>query len=235
MRQPITRVSLPFIVLCMSLLVSPGCGDSEQQGPERIVAPHRTSPGRDLPKPRLRGERSLEETLAARRSVREFTGESLTDAEFSQLLWAAQGVTNEEGRRTSPSAGALYPLKLYVVTESGFSHYSPSKHQLSQMDDRDLRSAVQAAALGQKSVGDAPAVFVMTGVYARTRAKYGDGAERYVHMEAGHAAQNLLLQAVAMDLGGVTVGAIENEKLSKALGLPDDEDPLYVIPVGHPQ
>ena len=195
----------------------------------------RSSAHDDLPKPRLQGEQSLEETLASRRSVREFTEEPLTDGEISQLLWAAQGVTDPAGLRTSPSAGALYPLELYVATASGLHHFVPATHRLSRRDERDLRSAIQEAALGQEAVGDAPAVFVITAVYARTRGKYGARAERYVHMEAGHAAQNLLLQAEALDLGGVPVGAFDDEQLSKILGLPENEDPLYLIPIGHPQ
>ena len=195
----------------------------------------RSSAQSDLPQPRLQGEQSLEDTLARRRSVREFTEEPLTGAAISQLLWAAQGFTDRAGLRTAPSAGALYPLELYVATASGLHHYAPTTHQLSRRDERDLRSAIQAAALGQAAVGDAPAVFVMTAVYARTRGKYGARAERYAHMEAGHAAQNLLLQAVALELGGVPVGAFDDEQLSKILGLPDNEDPLYLIPIGHPQ
>ena len=229
------RIFLSITALCFAVLASSGCGESEQTGQENSTSPEPTSAGRDLPKPRFLGTRSLEETLAARRSVREFTQEPLTEAEISQLLWAAQGITSEEGRRTSPSAGALYPLELYLVTASGLSRYLPTKHQLLPQDDRDLRSAVQATALGQRSIGDAPAVFVMAGVYARTRQKYGNGAERYVDMEAGHAAQNLILQAVAMDLGGITIGAFEDRKLSNVLSMPDHHDPLYIIPIGHPR
>jgi SagB-type dehydrogenase family enzyme len=177
----------------------------------------------------------LEETLASRRSVRAFTGESLSDDEISQLLWAAQGVTDAAGLRTAPSAGALYPLELYVARSSGLYHFQPPRHELRLRDNDDLRQAIHAAALGQDPLMDAPAVFVITAVYARTRAKYGARAERYVHMEAGHAAQNLLLQAVALDLGGVPIGAFDDDRVSEVLGLPENEAPQYLIPIGHPR
>ncbi len=187
-----------------------------------------------LPLPRVNGHRSLEETLAARRSVRAFADEPLTPAELSQLFWAAQGVTDAEGLRTAPSAGALYPLDFYVATSSGFYKYNPAQHELAQREVMDVRRALRDAALGQDAVAEAPAVFVITAVYARTERKYGPRAERYVHMDLGHAAQNLLLEAVALDLGGVPVGAFDDDRISDVLRLPAEESPLYLIPIGHP-
>lgn len=179
---------------------------------------------------------SLEEALARRHSVREFTRESLTDRELSQLLWAAQGVTDAEGRRTAPSAGALYPLEVYVATASGFYHYEPHGHRMARTSDRDLRRAIHRAALLQDPILQAPAVFVIAAVYERTSRKYGEArTPRYVHIEAGHAAQNLLLEAVALGLGGVPVGAFNDGEVQKALSLPADHRPLYLIPVGHPR
>jgi SagB-type dehydrogenase family enzyme len=189
-----------------------------------------------LPPPEQKGKMSLEEALARRRSVREFTRETLTDRELSQLLWAAQGITHPEGLRTAPSAGALYPLQLYVASANGFYRYEPHPHQLIRLSDRDLRAAIRRTALGQEAITQAPAVFVIAAVYERTSRKYGAArTPRYVHMEVGHAAQNLLLEAVALGLGGVPVGAFEDEALQKALGLPSDHCPLYLIPVGHPR
>lgn len=187
-----------------------------------------------LPEPITRGEMSLEETLAARRSVRQYTDEQLTDVETSQLLWAAQGITREGRGRTAPSAGGLYPLELYVVTAHGVFHYRPESHDLEVMSGEDVRVPLFRAALSQEAVRDAPAVFVMTAVFQRTAVKYGDRAVRYVHLEAGHAAQNLLLEAVALGLGGVPIGAFDDGGVQEALGLPQDHEPLYVIPVGHP-
>ena len=179
---------------------------------------------------------SLEEALARRRSVREFTREVLTERELSQLLWAAQGITHAEGLRTAPSAGALYPLEIYVASAGGFYHYEARPHQLIQLSDRDLRAAMRRAALDQEAITQAPAVFVIAAVYELISREYGAArTPRYVHMEVGHAAQNLLLEAVALGLGGVPIGAFEDEALQKALELPVDQCPLYLIPVGHPR
>lgn len=189
-----------------------------------------------LPAPVRQGQMSVEEALRRRRSVREFSGKPLTYQQLGQLCWAAQGITQRDGRRTAPSAGALYPLELYVVTAIGFFHYEPAKHELQVLDRRDLRRDLHRAALSQDSVRDAAAVFVITGNYARTAGKYGSArSPRYVHLEAGHAAENLLLEAVALDLGAVPVGAFDDAQVQKAVSLPAGEEPLYLIPVGHPR
>jgi SagB-type dehydrogenase family enzyme len=189
-----------------------------------------------LPPPEQKGKMSLEEALGRRRSVREFTREALTERELSQLLWAAQGITHAEGLRTAPSAGALYPLDLYVASAGGFYRYEPRPHQLIRLSGRDMRAAMRRTALDQEAITQAPAVFVIAAVYERTARKYGASrTPRYVHMEVGHAAQNLLLEALALGLGGVPVGAFEDDALQKALELPVDHCPLYLIPVGHPR
>ena len=189
-----------------------------------------------LPPPEQKGKMSLEEALVRRRSVREFTREALSERELSQLLWAAQGITHAEGLRSAPSAGALYPLELYVATADGFYHYEPRPHQLVRLSDRDLRAAMRRSAWQQEFITQAPAVFVLAAVHERMSRKYGAArTPRYIDMEVGHAAQNLLLQAVALGLGGVPVGAFEDEALQNALGLPSDQHPLYLVPVGHPQ
>lgn len=189
-----------------------------------------------LPAPVRQGQVSVEEALRRRRSVREFSGKPLTYQQLGLLCWAAQGITQRDGRRTAPSAGALYPLELYVVTAIGFFHYEPAKHELQVLDRRDLRRDLHRAALSQDSVRDAAAVFVITGNYARTAGKYGSArSPRYVHLEAGHAAENLLLEAVALDLGAVPVGAFDDAQVQKAVSLPAGEEPLYLIPVGHPR
>jgi SagB-type dehydrogenase family enzyme len=188
---------------------------------------------KSLPPPRITGSISLEEALAQRRSVRAFSSEPLSDGDIGQLLWAAQGITAEGGRRTAPSAGALYPLELYAVTPDGLWRYLPAEHALAQLSDSDLRIALQGAALGQRAVGAAPLVVVITGVVERIEARYGpERAPRYVHLEAGHAAQGLLLQAVALDLGAVPIGAFTDRDVAQILGLPADEAPLYLLPVG---
>jgi SagB-type dehydrogenase family enzyme len=189
-----------------------------------------------LPTPRLQDTLTLEEALAQRRSAREFSNEPLALEELGQLLWAAQGITDPAGPRTAPSAGALYPLEVYAVTAEGVYHYEPEGHQLVIHLAGDVTGALQAAAIDQDSIREAAAVIVVTAVYARTAQKYGDArSPRYVHLEAGHAAQNLLLQAVALDLAAVPIGAFVDANIQQALALPDDQQPLYLIPVGHPK
>jgi len=195
----------------------------------------------ELPEPRYDSDVSIEQSLLQRRSIRSYTGESLTLPEVAQLLWAAQGVTDPSGFRTAPSAGALYPLELYVVAgdvqdlSSGVYRYDPDEHQLLRTMEGDKRDELADAALGQRFVGEGAIIIVFTAVYERTTGKYGDRGIQYVHMEVGHAAQNLCLQAAAMDLGAVTVGAFYDEEIAELLILPGDEQPLYVIPVGRRQ
>ncbi len=187
-----------------------------------------------LSRPARKGRISIEEALARRRSVREFASRPLTEQELSQLLWAAQGITDSTGLRTAPSAGALYPLELYVATPSGFYQYEPRAHRVHRRSGQDLPASICHAALDQEAIAQAPAVFVIAAVFARTERKYGASrAPRYVHMEAGHAAQNLLLQAGGLGLCGVPVGAFYDSQIRKALALPSDHEPLYLIPIGH--
>jgi SagB-type dehydrogenase family enzyme len=188
-----------------------------------------------MPQPTEDGAMSLEQSLAGRRSVRSYTDETLTLDEISQLMWAAQGRTEQEGAgRAAPSAGGTYPLELYVVTPDGVYHYVPDGHLLEVVHGGDLRAPLAEAALDQQWVAIAPIVVVVTAIFARTEQRYGERAERYVHLEAGHAAQNILLQAVALDLGAVPVGAFRDEQVQEVLGIPDDREPLYLIPVGRP-
>ena len=148
---------------------------------------------------------------------------------------AAQGITHPSGLRTAPSAGALYPLEIYVATADGVFHYDPHPHRLERRSQKDLRPALYHAGLEQDSLLHAPAVFVIAAVYERTARKYGPSrTQRYVYLEAGHSAQNLLLQAVTLDLGAVPVGAFQDGEVREALAMPSDEQPVYLIPVGHP-
>jgi SagB-type dehydrogenase family enzyme len=187
-----------------------------------------------LPTPRAKGTLTLEETLTRRRSVREFADTPLTLAELGQLLWAAQGITSAAGQRTAPSAGALYPLQVYAVTPDTVYRYDPTAHQLIVHAHDDPRAALHAVALMQDSILCAPVTIVIAAVYARTSRKYGEErTPRYVALEAGHAAQNVLLQAVALDLGAVPLGAFFDDRVQQVLALPRDHQPLYLIPVGH--
>lgn len=188
----------------------------------------------ELPAPVGAGPLTLEEALVQRRSVREFTPEPLSIETISQLLWAAQGVTSDGGARTSPSAGGLYPLELYLLTDDGVFHYLPHGHRLEQVYADDVQEAVAEAALGQEAVSDAAVVIVIAAVFERTEGKYGERAERYVQLEAGHCAQNVLLQAVALGLGAVPIGAFDDAELAAVLGFPAEVEPLYLLPIGHP-
>jgi len=194
-----------------------------------------------LPEPQYDSDVSIEQSLLNRRSIRSYTGEPLTLQEVSQLLWAAQGITNARGLRTAPSAGALYPLEVYIAAgdvkdlTTGVYRYEPDEHQLARIIDGDKRAGLADAALAQPCVKEGAIVIVFTAVYERTTGKYGDRGIRYVHMEVGHAAQNLCLQATAMGLGVVTVGAFNDGQVTKLLNLPQDEHPLYIIPVGRKQ
>ncbi len=194
-----------------------------------------------LPEPRRQSNVSVESALQNRRSVREYRDEPLTLSEVSQLLWAAQGITGPEDKRTAPSAGALYPLEVYLVAgrvndlASGIYHYRPQHHELVRAAEGDNRTKLASAALDQDCVRNAAVTLVLAAVYERITKKYGQRGVMYVHMEAGHAAENVYLQAVTLNLGTVAVGAFDDEQVKKLLNLPAEEQPLYLLPVGRPK
>jgi SagB-type dehydrogenase family enzyme len=189
-----------------------------------------------LPSPRPVGPLSLEEALRSRRSFRSFTPEPLSRAEIGQLLWAGQGVTDVAGHRGAPSAGATSPLELDIVTIDGLARYVPDGHALVLRDPSDLRPALRQAALDQASIAEAPLVIAISAVIERTAERYGsERATRYVALEAGHAAQNVLLEAVCLGLGAVPVGAFDDAEVRRVLVLSAREAPLYLVPVGHPR
>ena len=191
-----------------------------------------------LPEPSVTGSTPLEQLLAQRRSIRDYQTTALELSEIGQLLWAAQGVTDLQGLRAAPSAGALYPLELYVVTgrieglAQGVYQYDPRQHQLMKTGDGDLRDALTRAALSQGWIKPASAVIVFTADYERTTRKYGKRGERYVHIEVGHAAQNLFLQSESLGLATVVVGAFNDDEVARVLRLPADLQPLLLMPVG---
>ncbi len=194
----------------------------------------------DLPAAAYDSDTSLESALRSRRSCRRFAQRSLALQSVAQLLWAGQGITDERGFRTAPSAGALYPLKIYLVAgrnrdlAEGVYHYRPAKHDLVRVKAEDARSALSRAALSQPAVKEAAAVFVITSVMARITGKYGKRGVAYAYMEAGHVAQNILLETESLGLGAVPIGAFDNAAVSRVLGLDKKETPIYLIPVGHP-
>ena len=189
-----------------------------------------------LPKPNLKGRVSVEEAIQERRSVRNFKPTPLTLETVGQLLWATQGITEPvSGFRAAPSAGALYPLEIYLVQADGVYRYVPKGHLLEVLAENDVREKLSEAALGQEFVALAPVSIVIAAEPSRTTWKYGPRGTQYVHMEAGYAAENLHLQAVALGLGSVSVGAFRDAEVSRVIGLPRNQVPLLIVPVGHPQ
>jgi SagB-type dehydrogenase domain len=192
-----------------------------------------------LPGPETSGRGSIEELIAKRRSVRQYKDKKLSESVISRLLWAVQGISSWDGLRTSPSAGALYPLEIHVVIggdgklEPGVYRYIPEGHTLVQEIAGDLREKLSKAALSQPMIRNAPVSFVISAVYARIIGKYGNRGLRYAHMEAGHAAQNACLLGVELGIGTCTVGAFEDEEVKNVLKLPVNEEPLYILPLGY--
>jgi len=186
-----------------------------------------------LPEPNKSGSMPLEQAIAVRRSRRYFLPKSLTLEQIGQLAWAAQG--QDEGGRyhTTPSAGATYPLELFVITDEGIFRYLPAKHSLEKLTDQDLRAPLASAAWGQEFIQAAPLTLVFAAEFTRTTGRYGKRGIRYVYMEAGHAAQNVHLQAEALGLGSVAVGAFDDAAVSKVLSLPPNFEPLYMVVVGY--
>lgn len=202
-----------------------GCGEAHPPVEVRSTS--------TLPQPRGTRPLSLERVLSTRRSHREFTTQPLTEQEISQLLWAAQGITANWGGRTAPSAGGLYPLELYLLTPDAYRHYLSWGHRVELLGNQDLRGELATAALNQSAVRTAPLTLVITAVYARTVRKYGARGRRYAELEAGHVGQNVLLQATALGLAAVPIGAFDDHRLAHALRLPGDHAPLYIVAVGH--
>ncbi len=177
----------------------------------------------------------MTEVLAQRRSIREFVDGALSAIAISQLCRAAQGITDpREGLRAAPSAGALYPMTIFIADAGGVYEYRPDGHALHRRVIGDVRPKLQAAALNQSCVGEAPLCMAIAMNVRRTAVKYGPWAERYCLMEAGHIAQNVLLQATALGLAGVPVGAFETADVAAALALPETLEPVYLLPVGRP-
>jgi len=193
-----------------------------------------------LPPPQLKGKMSLEEAIAKRRSIRKYRSESLTLSQLSQILWSAQGITGAGRLRAAPSAGATYPLELFVFVgrqaieglQAGIYHYDVDSHSLVLHWPGDLREELARAALDQGFIAKAPVDIIICALYSRTSYTYGRRGERYVHMEVGHVGENIHLQAVALSLATVEVGAFDDEEVRKVLGVEEQIKPLYIMPIG---
>lgn len=195
-----------------------------------------------LPGAATDGEASVERAISRRRSRRSFAATTLSKAQLAQILWAAQGITGPRGRmRAAPSAGATFPMELLLAVGKGgvdglpvgVYRYVPSDHALAPLMARDVRREVAAAALGQGFLAEAPVVVLMAADYRRTAVRYGERGARYVHMEVGHIGQNIYLQAEALGLATVAVGAFDDEAIAHVFELPGELAPLYLMPVGY--
>jgi len=202
-----------------------------------------------LPSPQLKGKVSLEETILRRRAVRRYRREPLDLSQLSQILWSAQGITGTREFRAAPSAGATYPLEIFVFVgkqgviaseakqaleelQAGIYHYEADSHSLSLHKPADLRPDLARATLDQEFIIDAPVDIVICALYHRTSYRYGRRGERYVHIEVGHVGENIHLQAVALGLATVEVGAFHDEEVRKVLGVEEQIKPLYIMPLG---
>ena len=216
-----------LVAVCVVLLAMPHAPAEEKAKESGTVK---------LPQPKFAGSMSVEESLHLRRSVREYDDRALTLDEVSQLLWAAQGITASWGGRTAPSAGALYPLEVYLAAgkvdglSPGVYCYVPKTHALRAVRSGDVRDALARAALGQSCVRKGSAVIIIAAVYRRTERKYGSRSRRYVHIEVGSVCQNVYLQCESLTLGTVAVGAFEDKKIREIIG--ESPEPLLLMPVG---
>lgn len=218
------RLIILVIVLACSTMLC--LGRSRSRTPQMII---------QLTDPNLQSNVSLEQALTQRRSVRQFSSEPIKRSQISQLAWAGQGITEpQRGLRTAPSAGATYPLELLFAIPEGLFVYRPTDHSLMQIGNQDIRSNLAVAASGAESISGAGCDIIITGSFRKLTDRFKNDARKYMYMEAGHVAQNILLQAVSLDLGAVPVGGFDKTQVRKACGLRKTLDPLYIISVGYP-
>lgn len=217
--------NLTMILLIPAMLT---CAQTDEPGNKTVK----------LPEPEYKSSVSLEETIKNRRSVRSFSDGAVTLQELSQLLWAAQGLTSDGFKRAAPSAGATYPLEVYVAAGNvtdlspGLYKYNHEDHSLLSEMDGDIRKDIQAAALGQSALTDGQLVIIITGIYERTTQKYGDRGIRYVHIEVGAVAENIYLQCETLGLATVFMGAFHDDKIRKVIAAGNDEVPFALMPIG---
>ena len=228
-----SAVLAPFLTLNTSLFAQSSRGRSAtQKGGEM----------KELPKPTVAGKISVEQAIKDRRTIRSFRPKALSAEMFSQLLWSAQGVTEDSGfKRAAPSAGAMYPMDVYaslgkncvVGFEEGTYHYEPEKHAVWVHAQKDARNQLAVASLSQMWMAQAPLILIITAEYDRIAVKYGQRGVRYAMIEAGHIAQNIFLQAQALDLAAGIVGAFADEEVVDVLKIPTSHAPLLLMPVGY--
>jgi len=244
------RAIIQMLILSTIILIFAGCKQTElsQKAGTGLVNRDTNQLTYKLPAPQILGAKSVEESINARRSHRNFIDKELSIGQLSQILWAAYGVSLPKpqlpflrgGLRTAPSAGALYPLEIYVLVgkvngiEPGLYRYVSQEHKIIRTIDKDLRKELCAASYNQQMIATAPAVLFYSAIYSRCTSKYGSrGRERYVCMDLGHSAENVYLQAEALNLGTCAIAAFNDKLVAKFLQLPKEEEPLYIMPIGY--
>ena len=188
-----------------------------------------------LPTAKITGQMSLEEAIQKRKSVRKYSPKELTSEQVAQILWAANGANPRKNfvARNVPSAGGVFPMTVYLLDKNGIYRYQSLNHSLALVKEGDKRKELSGAALGQAAINQAPVDLVITADVAKCAQRYGERAQRYTDIEAGHIGQNVSLEAVSLGLGTVMIGAFDDEAVKDVLALPDNESPLYIIPVGY--
>jgi len=234
----IVLILIPALVLSLSA----GCASAKSGGGTQkgeLIAAEEPGLTYYLPEPDTDGDMSVESALENRRSVRNFLDKALSADQLSQILWAAYGITEpNRGLRTAPSAGALYPLEIYAVAgnvegiESGAYKYIPDSHKIMMVAENDVRDQLSGAVFNQRMVSEAPAAIFYSAVFSRTTERYGDRGSHFVYIEVGHSAQNVYLQAEALGLGTCAIGTVTDDA-RQIMGLPSDEEPLYLMPIGY--
>jgi SagB-type dehydrogenase family enzyme len=223
-----------IVLLVLVNVITPG-GHKNMDFKEEVVMEGKIV---RLPAPDRSGGMSLNEALNQRRSVRSYRNEPLSISQVSQLLWSAQGTNNERGFRTAPSAGATFPLELFVMANNitgmskGIYHYNPFENTLELYREGDFAGALMRASLSQSMITDAGMVIIFGAIFGRTTQRYDERGIRYVYNEIGHAAQNVHLQVSALNLGTVVIGAYIDEEVEAVLNLDDEIRVLYLMPVG---
>ena len=190
-----------------------------------------------------------------RKSVRQYSDESLTLQELSYLLWCTQGVKEIHTRKTSaqarewnldvtlrtvPSAGLRNPLDTYLVVnnvdglQSGLHRFIALEHKLVQIDtDSDWSERLADACLKQRFVGQGAVVFVWVCNPYRSEYSYGNRGYRYIFLDSGHVCQNLYLASEAIGCGACAVGAYDDDKINDLFGLDGETQfVIYIAPVG---
>jgi len=187
-----------------------------------------------LPKPILKGFKSLEECIYERESVRSYSDKKIEIEKISQILWATQGKKGD--KRTVPSAGATYPLEIYLtLKDKGYFHYNYIQHELKLITDRNITTQLAQASWDQYFIHEAYLNIIICAIFGRTTQRYGQRGVRYVYIEVGHCAQNVHLEAVALGLCSVPIGAFDDNAVKKVLDLKKKVEPLYIIPIGYPK